>query len=83
MKKKEFHVVREEVVKTPDSLLTMAAGTKVEVPCKVFAGYTTVASAATRLNQRAGWKEFEVSSPDNGATIVIKRNAKPTKAARQ
>lgn len=69
-----FRVIRETTVNTPESMLTMRKGETVSVPCKDFAPYSTVKSATTRLNQRIGRIEFEVSTPDNGATITIKRN---------
>ncbi|MBO6252166.1 MAG: hypothetical protein J6O49_00745 [Bacteroidaceae bacterium] len=56
--------------------MTVEPGTTVEVSCVEFAPYGTVKSASTRLNQRAGWDEFAVTSPDNGATIIITRNLK-------
>ena len=74
MAKSEFRVVRETQVNTPESLLTIAMGHTVTVSCKDFSPYSTIKSAATRLNQRLGKIEFEVTSPDNGATIIIKRN---------
>lgn len=74
MAKSEFRVVRETQVNTPESMLTMPKGKTVTVSCKDFSPYSTVKSAATRLNQRLGSIEFEVSTPDNGATIIIKRN---------
>lgn len=79
MTKKEqqnFRVIRETMVNTPESLLTIEPGTTVSVPCTDFASLGSVRSAATRLNQRAGWAEYEVATPDNGATIIIKRNNK-------
>lgn len=75
MEKKQFHVIRETMVNAPESMLTIGRGDTVSVPCTDFAPLTTVRSAATRLNQRSGFTEFEVSMPDNGATIIIKRNA--------
>ena len=72
--KEIFRVVRETKVNTPESMLTMPRGKTISVSCKDFAPYSTVKSAATRLNQRAGRTEFEVTSCDNGATITIKRN---------
>lgn len=74
MEKSEFRVIRETLVNTPESLLTVNKGETVSVSCKDFSPMSTVKSAATRLNQRAGFVEFEITSPDNGATIVIKRN---------
>ncbi len=74
MAKSEFRVIRETQVNTPESMLTIPHGETVEIPCMDFAPYSTVKSAATRLNQRLGLYEFQVSSPDNGATIIIKRN---------
>lgn len=74
MANSEFRVIRETTVNTPESMLTMPKGKTVSVPCKDFAPYGTVKSAATRLNQRVGRTEFEVTTPDNGATIIIKRN---------
>lgn len=76
---KTFRVIRETQVNTPESMLTITVGATVTIPCADFAPYSTVKSAATRLNQRAGFTEFNVSSPDNGATIVITRNAKDHK----
>lgn len=76
MEKTEFRVVRETQVNTPESLLSVASGVTVKVSCKEFSPYSTVKSAASRLNQRAGFVEFEISTPDNGATIIIKRNRK-------
>lgn len=73
MEKKSFHVIRETQVNTPESLLTIAMGDTISIPCQEFAPYGTVKSAVTRLNQRLGRIEFEVSTPDNGATIVVKR----------
>ena len=73
---KDFQIVRETTVNTPESMLTIPAGKQVTITCAEFAPIATVRSACTRLNQRAGWTEFECSSPDNGATIVIKRNVK-------
>lgn len=74
MERTEFQIIRETQVNTPESMLTIAPGTTVQVPCTEFSPLGTVKSAATRLNQRARFTEFEVTSPDNGATIVIKRN---------
>ena len=74
MAKSEFRVVRETQVNTPESLLTVEKGETVTVSCKDFSPYSTVKSAATRLNQRLNKIEFEVTTPDNGATIIIKRN---------
>lgn len=74
MAKIGIHVIRETQVNTPESLLTVAKGSTVSISCTEFSPYGTVKSAATRLNQRAGFVEFEISSPDNGATIIIKRN---------
>lgn len=82
MEEKEFHIVRETQVNTPESLLTIAKGARVSVPCQEFSPYSTVKSAATRLNQRAGFTEFEVTSPDNGATIIISRHARQSKSAK-
>ncbi len=70
----EFHVVRETQVNTPESLLTVEKGKTVSVSCKDFSPYSTVKSAACRLNQKLGCIEFEISTPDNGATIIIQRN---------
>ena len=69
-----FRVIRETTINTPESLLTIAKGHTVTVSCKDFSPYSTVKSAATRLNQRLNKIEFEVTTPDNGATIIIKRN---------
>lgn len=74
MEKNGFRVIRETQVNTPESLLTMDKGSTVTISCTEFSPYSTVKSAATRLNQRAGFIEYEVTSPDNGATIIIKRN---------
>ena len=74
MAKSEFRVIRETTINTPESLLTRAKGHTVTVSCKEFSPYSTVKSAATRLNQRLNKIEFEVTTPDNGATIIIKRN---------
>ena len=74
MAKSEFRVIKETQVNTPESMLTVEPGEAVAVSCVEFAPYSTVKSAATRLNQRAGWTEFAVDTPDNGATIIIKRN---------
>ena len=74
MAKSEFRVIRETTINTPESLLTIAKGHTVTVSCKDFSPYSTVKSAATRLNQRLNKIEFEVTPHDNGATIIIKRN---------
>ena len=77
MEESKFRVIRETNVNTPESMLTMKKGETVEISCKDFSPYSTVKSAATRLNQRFGCIVFEVTTPDNGATIVIKRNFIP------
>lgn len=69
-----FKVIRKTTIIATDSLLTLANGEKVEVACTAFAPLQTVHSAASRLNARAGFKEFEITTPDNGAHIIIKRN---------
>lgn len=74
MKKNHFEIVRKSQIIATDSLMTLHAGEEVTVACSDFAPLSTVMSAVTRLNQRSGWKEFEASSPDNGATIYMKRN---------
>lgn len=74
MAKSKFHIVRETQVNTPESLLTVGKGETVKVSCQDFSPYSTVKSAASRLNQRLGSIEFKVSTPDNGATIIIQRN---------
>lgn len=77
MKKNTFQIIKETQINTPESMLTMQSGETVEISCKDFSPYSTVKSAATRLNQRFGCIVFEVTTPDNGATIVIKRNFIP------
>ncbi len=69
-----FEVIRKTTTIATDSLLTLANGEKVEVACTDFAPLQTVHSAASRLNARSGFKEFEITTPDNGAHIIIKRN---------
>lgn len=81
MEEKDIRIVKETMVNAPESLLTIKKGATISVPCQEFTSLSTVKSAATRLNQRAGFVEFEVSSPDNGATIVVRRNVKPAKKA--
>ena len=78
MEKNGFRVVKETLVNTPESMLTVEPGKTVEVSCVDFAPYGTVKSAATRLNQRAGFVEFSIETPDNGATIIITRNHRPS-----
>lgn len=73
---KEFKIITETQINTPESLLTIPAGKTHTISCAEFAPISTVRSACSRLNQRVGWTEFECSTPDNGATIVIKRNVK-------
>lgn len=73
MKKNHFTIIRKTAVVATDSLLTLQPGETVTVSCQEFAGLGTVQSAVCRLNQRAGYKQFEASSDDNGATITIKR----------
>lgn len=72
--KNNMEIKIEKKVNTPESLLTIGKNSTVIVKAAKFAQLTTVRSAVTRLNQKAGFEEFEVSTPDNGATIVIKRN---------
>lgn len=81
MEEKDIRIVKETIVNAPESLLTIKKGATVSVPCQEFSLLSTVKSAATRLNQRVGWVEFEVTSPDNGATIVVRRNVKQSKKA--
>ena len=69
-----FEVIRKTTIIATDSLLTLANGEKVEVACTDFAPLQTVHSTAARLNARAGFKEFEITTQDNGAHIIIKRN---------
>lgn len=76
MEKNGFRIIKETQVNTPESMLTIKPGTTVKVSCVDFSPYYTVMSAKTRLNDRAGFVEFEVSTPDKGATIIIKRNIK-------
>ena len=74
-KEQKFHVIISPAqVNTPQSLLTMTPGTTITISCRDFAPYATVKSAICRLNQKVGRIEFESSSPDNGATIILKRN---------
>lgn len=72
--KQTFHVVRETQVNTPQSLLTMTPGSTLSIQCSDFVPYSTVKSAICRLNQKLERIEFESTTPDNGATIIIKRN---------
>ncbi len=74
-----MRVIRETQVNTPESMLTIKPGTTVKISCTEFSKLGTVKSAATRLNQRAGFNEFEVSDIDNGSIIVIKRNIRQKK----
>lgn len=67
-------IIIENKVNTPESLLTIEKGETARVEAINFASLSTVRSAVTRLNQAAGFIEFEVSSPDNGTTLTIKRN---------
>ena len=76
MEKSVFRVIKDVQVNTPESMQTIQPGKEIKISCVDFAPYGTVKSAATRLNQRVGWTEFSVETPDNGATIIIKRNIK-------
>jgi len=67
-------IIIENKVNTPESLLTIEKGETARVEAINFASLSTVRSAASRLNQAAGFIEFEITTPDNGATIIIKRN---------
>lgn len=69
-------LVRETSINIAKSLLGIARGSVVRVAAPDFARLNSVRSAATRANQRAGFKEFEVSTPDNGATLVIQRHVR-------
>lgn len=69
--KKQMRVIRETQVNTPESLLTIEQGATVEVSCVDFAPFSTVKSASTRLNQRAGFTEFEVTTSDNDDNAVL------------
>lgn len=69
-----IRVIRKTQVNTPASMLTIKPGTTVKISCADFSKLGTVKSAATRLNQRAGFIEFEVQDIENGAIIIIKRN---------
>lgn len=69
-----FKIIRKEIVSAPQSLLTIPAGETVFVSCRDFAPISTVKSAISRLNQKAGRIEFIVTSPDNGATLQITRH---------
>lgn len=71
--KPEFHIIRETQVNAAKSLMTIPNGFTASVSCTEFAPFATVKSAASRINHRLGRTEFTVSSPDNGATIVITR----------
>lgn len=71
--KEPFRIIKVTAVNSRRSLETIEAGTEVKVPCNIFAPLTTVQSAARRLNLKSGLVEFTVSSPDNGATLVIRR----------
>jgi hypothetical protein len=75
MEKNTFRVIRQTMVNTPQSLMTMRKGSTVSVLCKDFAPYSTVKSAASRLNKRAGHTEFVIESPDNGYTIHVTRKS--------
>lgn len=74
MKKNGIRIVRETQVNIPESLLTVRRGTSASVVCTEFASLPAVRCAASRLNQRAGYTEFSISTNDNGATIIIRRN---------
>lgn len=69
-----MQIIRVNMVDTPASMLTIKPGTSATIRCADFSKLGTVKSAATRLNQRSGYKEFEVRDIDNGAIIIIKRN---------
>ena len=56
-----FEVIRKTTIISTDSLLTLANAVRQE-------------NRKARLNARAGFKEFEITTPDNGAHIIIKRN---------
>lgn len=71
-------IVRNTQVNAPESMMTIEPGSVVHVACIDFAPLITVRCAAFRLNQRAGWSEFEVEALDNGASMNIRRNVKPS-----
>lgn len=66
-----FKIVRETKVNTPESLKTIPVGSSVRIACKDFVSMNTVQAAICRLNQQAGYVEYKVTSPDNGATLDI------------
>lgn len=66
-----FKIVRVTKVNTPESLKTIPVGSSVRIACKDFVSMNTVQAAICRLNQQAGYVEYKVTSPDNGATLDI------------
>lgn len=75
MAKTGFRVIKNMQVNTPLSMMSIPKGETIRVSCRDFSPLSTVKSAATRLNQRLHRVEFRVSTPDNGATIIISRLA--------
>lgn len=68
----KFSIVKN--IDCPKTLKTLSPGNTVKIASKDFASLGTVHSAIFRLNKASGFKEFNVTSPDNGTTLIITRN---------
>lgn len=76
MSKKTFQIITRLVVDTPASLQTIPVGETVTVSVGEFSMLSTIRSSASRLNQLAGFKEYDVEPVNNGEMVRITRHEK-------
>lgn len=72
--KNHFTIIR--TVSVVDSVQTLQPGEEATISAAQFAFLNSVQSVCYRLNKEAGWKEYWVTTPDNGCTLVIKHYRK-------
>ena len=70
----KFSIVKK--VDCPKTLLTLPPGSAVKIATKDFVSYNTAHSAISRLNKTSGFREFFITTPDNGTTLLIERKKK-------
>lgn len=72
--KKNPPIVRK--VSLTETLRAIAPGQSSTYDCREAGLYPSAQVAVTRLNQKAGYKEFRIWTTDNGVTYTVSRDHK-------
>lgn len=72
MSRRTLRIIKKVCI--AETLRQLRAGDSATFSCSTFGAYSSACVAVHRLNKANGYEEYEIETPDNGATYTVTRN---------